>query len=452
MRAPVLLAALTFLGACTTPEQQLKATNNPPVADAGANITQTADRPVKIEGGGSFDPDGDAIQFGWAFDTIPTTSAIGEIPFPGEGSTAPQTQFNADVAGTYIVKLVVTDAKGSVSTPDYVVIRVTEGSSPVANAGPDQASTLDAGVVTLDGSGSHDPLGRDLSYSWEVESAPTVSGVTALVDGTTVAPTFTPDVGGRYVMSLTVENGFVGSEPDTMVVLVTGQDCPPEPVAGDDTAGEDCSQIPLDGSATYDCDPGDTLTYQWDVQTKPATSSATHANFDDRTSETPNFYADVAGTYVLSLTAYDGTHWGTPDTLTLTVSERSFNTPPTANAGSPKNLAVGTADCDESGYTYACDECAAFTADLGDDATVSDGDGDAMTYLWSVVDGDATIADPTSLVTTVELEGAEPTEPAACTDTTYTFQLLVTDCTGASTTSTVTYTANCCGIADTGSR
>lgn len=432
MRAAHLVPALLLLLGCTETEQKIETINNPPVADAGANISQTADRPVKLEGGGSFDPDGDAIAYTWTFDTVPTASAVSDAVtvLPGNGTTSPTTQFNADVPGTYIVGLTVQDDKGATSEPSYVVVQVIEGSAPVAHAGADIASTLDAGGLTLDGSGSYDPLGRDLTYTWAFESVPTASALTGLTGDTTTAPTFTPDIGGRYVVSLRVNNGFVDSAPDTAVVLIEGNDCAPDVDAGEDQAAEDCTVIQLDGSGTYDCDPGDTpesLQYYWELQTKPADSAASTASISDRNAVSPTFYADVAGTYELSLTAFDGENWGAPAVITVTASERAFNSPPQVSAGAAKSEAAGTADCEESGYTYACDECASLTIDLGDDATATDADGDPLVYEWTVLDGDATIADPTSLSTTVRLEGAEPTEPSACEDTTYEFQLKVTD-------------------------
>ncbi len=70
------------------------------------------------------------------------------------------------------------------------VIDIAANERPVADAGPDQ--TVAEGVlVTLDGSGSTDPEGTDLSYSW-VQT----SGETVTLSGSTVAqPTFTSPVG-----------------------------------------------------------------------------------------------------------------------------------------------------------------------------------------------------------------------------------------------------------------
>ncbi len=457
MRAATLVTTLLTLAGCQTTDQQLKVQNQAPVAEAGENISQTADRPVKLEGGASFDPDGDAIAFTWAFDTVPTASSVRDdaTAFPGNNSTNPTSQFNADVPGTYIVSLMVTDVKGATSALDYVVIEVIEGSAPVANAGADVSSELDAGSVSLDGSSSYDPLGRDLTYAWTFESVADASALITLDGADTSAPSFTPDVPGRYVVSLTVNNGFVDSEPDTVNVFVDGEGCRPQAGPLEDIDAEDCTAIQLDASDTYDCDPQDTLAsleFNWEIQSKPAGSAVTNADISDRAAPSPTFWADVAGTYVLSTAAYDGDGWGNVATVTITASERSFNTPPSVSAGSGQSFSGGNATCEESGYTYDCDECASMTVDLGADSTANDPDGDPLIYEWTVIDGDATISDADKLHARVKLEGAEPTEPGSCEDTTYQFQLKVTDCTGAEATSQVTYTVNCCGAADTASR
>ena len=77
---------------------------------------------------------------------------------------------------------------------------------------------------------------------------------------------------------------------------------------------------------------------------------------------------------------------------------------------------------------------------------------DLMTVLWTTDNSDATIADPTSLVTTVTLEDAAPEEPDDCAETEFEFELTVTDCTGASVTDTITLAVNCCGVEDTSAR
>jgi len=88
--------------------------------------------------------------------------------------------------------------------------------SPVANAGPDQ--TVQTGdTVQLDGSGSSDPDGDPLNYSWTFASKPT--GSTAALSGQdTINPTFVADVAGDYILELTVNDGRGGSDIDQVTI------------------------------------------------------------------------------------------------------------------------------------------------------------------------------------------------------------------------------------------
>ena len=86
-------------------------------------------------------------------------------------------------------------------------------SPPVADAGPDQVNVA-PGTVTLDGSGSSDPLGLALTYSWLQISGP---GVT-LASPSAVRTTFTAVAGQTYAFRLTVRNTDNLSATDTVLV------------------------------------------------------------------------------------------------------------------------------------------------------------------------------------------------------------------------------------------
>lgn len=458
MRTSSLLAALILAGCATTGGKDTageEVANQKPVAEAGEAINQTADSAVALSGAASTDPDGNVpLVYHWSFDFLPEGSALAsrESAFTANHTDAAvATTFSPDVVGTYVVKLTVTDSKGKESDPDYVIVTVEEAETvPVANAGSDVTANVGT-LVSLDGSRSYDPMYRSLTYAWTVVDKPEASAIETVTGADAALASFTPDVKGVYVLNLVVDNGLSRSASDAVTVTAVDDDAAPVANAGADQDVEDCSTVQLDCSASADPD-GDTLTYSWELQSAPSGSGVTSASLSDRTAAQPTFYPDVAGDYVFTCSVNDGSNWSSPDLVTVEASERRANERPTITAGSDLTISGGSAVCEESGYTYECDECAAVTSTLGSTATVVDLDGDPLTITWSTDNTDAAIADAASLVTTVTLEDAEPTEPGECEDTEYEFELTVSDCTGATVTDRVTYTVNCCGVEDTSAR
>jgi hypothetical protein len=74
-------------------------------------------------------------------------------------------------------------------------------SPPVADAGPNQLN-VPAAVITLDGSGSYDPLGEALTYSWVQITGPTV----AIANANAAKASFPATAGNTYSFRLTVKN------------------------------------------------------------------------------------------------------------------------------------------------------------------------------------------------------------------------------------------------------
>ena len=95
--------------------------------------------------------------------------------------------------------------------------------APVAVAGPDQAADLFVPVL-LDGSGSYDPEGKQLTYQWELVAVP-IDGTAGLSSVTGITTELTPDAVGVWVIRLTVNDGSLDSEPDVVKVQASGEPC-----------------------------------------------------------------------------------------------------------------------------------------------------------------------------------------------------------------------------------
>jgi hypothetical protein len=187
--------------------------NSRPVAAAGADQSVVAGEPAALDGRGSFDPDGDPLTFAWSLVSRPDGSAA-TIQDP----SAPLTSLPTDLPGDYVLQLIVSDGNLA-SAPDTMLVTTTNA-PPVADAGDDQFGVAEGARVVLDGSGSFDPDGRPLSYSWTLLLRPARSAA-VLEYPATLEPEIVPDIAGDYVLQLIVHDGFAPSAPDTVRIQVT---------------------------------------------------------------------------------------------------------------------------------------------------------------------------------------------------------------------------------------
>jgi PKD repeat protein len=130
----------------------------------------------------------------------------------------------------------------------------------------------------------------------------------------------------------------------------------------------------LDGTAT-DAD-GDVITaWLWTVDASPAGSYP--VLFNEFAASTV-LDADLAGDYVMSLVAFDGTDWSLPDTVVITFAE---NLPPTAVASA--DVTTGSAP-----VTVQFDATQSF-----------DPEGAPLMYAWSFGDGSVPVLGATPVHT-----------------------------------------------------
>jgi hypothetical protein len=241
--------------------------------------------------------------------------------------------------------------------------------TPQSVAGPDQ-NAIRGDTITLDGTPSVVGEGYELAYSWTFEEIPLESGMDDTdfggTNGTSNAATisFTPDVIGTYVVSLTVTDGVTTAARDMVVVNVTSNNLAPVADAGRDVEGTVGGLVHLEGDASFD--PDGTITeFDWRIASAPAGTALSGTDLYDRTSAEPSFVPDAAGVWVISLRVFDGLVWSPDDYVAVAVDTDDL--PPIADAGVSTTLPP----------------CAGDELTL-DGAGSYDPEGSPLTYEWAV--------------------------------------------------------------------
>jgi hypothetical protein len=278
---------------------EVTSSNSAPIADCGDNLTADANERVDFDGSNSRDPEGAELEYSWALSSVPDCSALQpgtESMYNGAtvtGSLVP------DCEGVFVVSLVVSDGE-QWSEADYCSVTVDSGDeAPVADAGA--SATLSActpDTYELNGWGSYDPEGAELTYQWTVVAVPSGSSASDddFSDATAADTTFTWDVAGTYTFQLQVFDGQQYSVPDivNLTFVDEGSNNAPVANAGEDQtideatecetasyewACEDCPSagFDLDGSASDDALDGDDLDFYWSEATGEITFSAAYS-------------------------------------------------------------------------------------------------------------------------------------------------------------------------------
>ncbi|MFL0355489.1 PKD domain-containing protein [Erythrobacter sp. GH1-10] len=192
--------------------------NTLPVPDAGPDQGVQGNSTVTLDASGTTDADGDPITYSW--------TQVSGPPVTLSDAAAVQPTFTAPAATgtaqTLVFQVTVSDGitDGLQNLPfDTVEITIEANRPPVADAGPDQGPIDSGQTVRLDGTGSSDPDGDGLTYTWTQ-----VSGTAVTLNGaSTASPNFAaPVVSGNedLVFQLIVSDGQVSSVADTVTISV----------------------------------------------------------------------------------------------------------------------------------------------------------------------------------------------------------------------------------------
>jgi PKD repeat protein len=324
--------------------------NFKPKATASANTTRILKGGQVTFTGTGTDQDGWIILYEWDFD--------GDGVYDWNSDIYGNTTHTFNTPGIYDAEFRVTDNSQATDT-DTVTITVDSlgNKYPVAKIlEPDDSDSFEVGeLVECDGTGSSDPEGVNLTYSWSFGDGTTGYGATT---------SHSYNNEGSYTIKLRVSDGELDAEDKVTITIhaLPPQNNPPEAVIVEPTDGssfEVGESVYFDGTGSSDPD-GDTLAYIWDFgDSITATGEATS-----------HIYSE-SGTYTVLLTVNDG-EFDDTDTVDIFIAPPGgTNQPPQAVIVSPEN-----------GDRYQINDTVFYSGNES-----SDPDDDILNFTWSFGDG-----------------------------------------------------------------
>ena len=189
-------------------------------------------------------------------------------------------------------------------------------SPPIANAGPNQLG-MAAGSITLNGSGSYDPLGEALTYAWTQISGPAVT----IASANQAIATFTGVAGQTYQFQLKVTNtDNLSAQATTMVTMAS-------PIQ---------TQITQFAAQPAAITAGQSSTLTWQIQNATSASIAPGVGDVNPTTGSVPVSPTVTTTYTLTAVGANGT---TSQTVQVVVGSTSAQV--LRFAASPSTIAMG---------------------------------------------------------------------------------------------------------------
>ncbi len=228
----------------------------------------------------------------------------------------------------------------AIPDPTAVITASSTGTigTQVSLSGTDSTTSYDAAYIASP---------ANLTFAWAL-SRPTNS-LAVLSLTTSAQPTFTPDLGGTYTVTLAVTDVATSKVSSQVQHVVTVPIPDPTAVISAPTSGTVGMQVSLSGtssttsySAAYTASPAN-LTFVWSLS-GPTGSTA---QLSSATSGQPTFTPDLEGTYTVSLTVTDvstsKTDQAPQEQITVTMAKLTVSytaTPGLQEAGS--NIWDGT--------------------------------------------------------------------------------------------------------------
>jgi hypothetical protein len=175
--------------------------NQPPVAAAGGPYT-TNTGTVSFDGSASSDPDGDALTYSWDFGD-------------GANGSGARPTHAYRTTGSYTVRLTVTDAKGSASSPASTNAHVSNV-APAVSAGPDKP--VPVGATYALSATFTDGADGPWSYTIQWGDGASENGTTTSQSAITATHTYTSESSYRISVNVTDKFGAKGSDSLNLTV------------------------------------------------------------------------------------------------------------------------------------------------------------------------------------------------------------------------------------------
>jgi PKD repeat protein len=176
--------------------------NQPPIPKASANSTNgVAPLSVSFSSSGSLDPEGATLSYSWVFGD-------------GGGSNTANPSHTYQSSGVYSATLTVSDGTNTAVSPAIRISVLAPGTNrpPVAAASANVTNGQAPLVVSFSSSGSVDPEGATLTYSWAFGDGGT---------STAANPSHTYQAAGTYSARLSVSDGTNSTSSAPLSITVT---------------------------------------------------------------------------------------------------------------------------------------------------------------------------------------------------------------------------------------
>ncbi len=298
--------------------------------------------------------------YAWSLRALPASSIAALNNTTSENPT-----FTADVAGTYVAELIVTDSSGLKSGPidvsPPIVVRNCGTATPIISeidgpsGTPNPGDTVSFTALFSDADNAPSPgcaMGQTFSYAWSVSQRPSGSNAFVLDPGASAASgaQFVADKPGSYQIQLVVTDSTGrASLPryKTVTVSSCGLSAPMMLTTSEKPGSAAVGSSPNPGqtvalSATWSdadnvgaCSPGTLQSSHvtWTLVLRPPNSNAVLANpvtasTTNGTAPATNFVPDVPGAYQFSAIATDSTGLSSaPAFVSFTATNCGANAP-----------------------------------------------------------------------------------------------------------------------------